>query len=325
MASTMIRTQEQISAIFENRHKVAYDQMDLDAIFCPKPSAKKIPGNETQQYLSSNCEYRINPITDEKPEYVDFRFEGPVLYSKFGVTQMVDKDRGTTSYSIYSPLPQSDENIAFFTHTTLDSLHDRMCEYAYEYRQVIGKPQLTKEGAKSMIPQLYKYKKDKATNEYYYDRDPHIYSRLNMTGDRTVFVGMDGKVIPFYKLESVEMKYVPVYSLGFYCGGMGISFPMKMVEAIVLYYRKSNATSSQADTIEKYKDEFMEEYKRSLEAMSKMALNDGLKDNESTLGDIQQNALPPPRDQNVGNSDQESLTQGNTQPLPQSRSIRQLK
>lgn len=308
-----------VLAIFQDKFKIKYDEIDLTKLHCPKPSSRTIPGKDSNQtYLGSSCEY-ISGEVNGKPTYQEFRFEGPPLYSKFGVSQLVDKKTGNVSYSIYSPLPMADEDINFFVTETLDGLHETMCQFTGKYAEDIGKPNLTAEGAKSMIPQLYKYKKDKVTNKLHRDRDPFLYSKLNLGGDRTVFVGVgDKKIIPWYKLENVEMKFIPIYSLGFYAGGMGISFPMKMVEAVVLFYRKTNATSSQADTIEKYKDQYMDEYKKSLEAMANMAMGDGLEDNESTLGTLQ---LTEP------SATEKNVEEENTTPIktPTTRTTRQIR
>lgn len=141
---------------------------------------------------------------------------------------------------------------------------------------------------------MYKYKKDKASGEYYTDRDPHVYNKLTTGFDKTVFVGLDGAIIPWPKLQNVEMKFVPIYTLGLYKGGAVISYPFKVTEAVVLFYRQTNATSSQQDTIENLKEEYMEEYRQSLEAMSKIKLgenSDGLADNPSTLGELSEEKI----------------------------------
>ncbi len=278
-------------AIFSDKFKVNYDDINLSSVFCPKPSTRQIPGKETNQtYLGASAEYKIKE-ENEKPEYEEFRFQGPILYSKFGISQLVDETTKNISYSIYSPLPQNDDDIKFFTHETLEGLHETMCDFVAKYAEDIGKPGFKNiDVAKGSIPKLYKYKKDKVTNKFYYERDPFMYNKLSVGADRTVFVDLEGNIIPWSRLENVEMKFIPIYTLGFYSGGMGISFPMKTVEATVLFYRKANVTSSQADTIDKYKDQYMEEYKRSLESMSRLSTGDGLKENESTLGGLQQSS-----------------------------------
>lgn len=294
MAALPVAPREPVKAVFDkNKFKIDYDQIELDKLHCPRPSAKSIPGKKDsgQTYLGSSCEY-VNGELNEKPTYTEFRFQGPIMSSKVGIKDMVDEKTQNVSYAIYTPLPQSDEDIRFFTRETLDGLHDRMCEFAVLYAEDIGKPEMTLEGAKSMIPKLYKYRKDKITNKFLKDKDPFISNKLVNGYNRTLFVGLDGHVIPWPKLMEKEMKFIPVYSLGFYSGGMGITFPMKMVEAIVLSFADSGSTSCQEDTIAKYRDQYMEEYKKSIEAMSKMAMGDGLADNESTLGLVQQTAAP---------------------------------
>lgn len=331
MAATLnnnIKAQaKDVLAIFQDKFKIEYDSIDLTKLHCPKPSSRTIPGKDSNQtYSGSACEY-ISGEINGKPTYQEFRFQGPPLYSKFGISQMVDKNNGNVSYSIYSPLPMADEDINFFVTETLTGLHETMCQFTGKYAEDIGKPNLTADGAKSMIPELFKYRKDKVTNKLHKDRDPFLYSKLLSRGmdgrDGTVFVGIgDKKIIPWYKLENVEMKFIPVYSLGFYAGGMGISFPMKMVEAVVLFYRNTNATSSQADTIEKYKDQYMEEYKKSLEAMANMAVGDGLGDNESTLGSLQHTEATVLVSKEVGENDGEESTAPAKAPPTRTRQLR---
>jgi hypothetical protein len=284
-------------AIFHSKFKVNWKDVDVSRLCVPVPEDKQIPGKDAnQKYLSCNAEYITSEDVDsETPIYEEFRMEGPIMYSRYGITHMEDEKTHALSYSIYSPLPVSKDPEAKAFVDKLDEIYARMSDYVEEYRVKLGRATFKAEGAEAAgISKLYKYKKDKASGEYHTDRDPHIYNKLTTGFNKTVFVGLDGSIIPWKKLEEVEMKFVPIYSLGLYKGGVVIAYPFKVVEAVVLFFRQTNATSSQQDTVEKLKEEYLREYQQSIEAMSKVTLEsgDGLTENKSTLGDVGDPAPP---------------------------------
>lgn len=278
-----------INATFSKKFKVDYRDLEFDRLYCPVPTSKQIPGKGANQtYMGSSCEYQINDLEAEKPIYEEFRLEGPPMYSKYGIGEMVDQTDGSKSYTIYTPLSSSNENLSFFKNTTLDNIHDVMCEYVAKYASYIGKSNsYTKQVALGSISNLYRYPKDKITKQIQMNREPFLNNRVTIAGDNaTIFIDLDKKIVPWRKLMGMEMMFVPLYTLGLYSGGMGVSFPFRMVECVVLWYRPRNITSSQADTAEKYRQQYYDDYKRSLEVLtSRDSLVSNMPDNnESTLG-----------------------------------------
>lgn len=283
-------------AIFNDKFKVKWNKVDIERLYVGTPEDRQIPGKDSaQKYAACAAEYMINEDLEgeDPPAYEDFRMEGPVLYSKYGISEMKDDKTGQLSFSIYAPLPVSKDPDAKAFVAKLDDIYERMSQYVEQYRVKLGRSTFKAEGAEAAgISKLYKYRKDKASGEFYTDRDPHIYNKLATGGEKTIFVGLDGAIIPWEKLKNVEMKFVPIYTLGLYKGGSVISYPFKVAEALVLFYRSSNASSSQLDTIESLKEAYMNEYLQSIQAMNEISTkDDGLVENKSTLGDVEDKAI----------------------------------
>lgn len=280
-------------AVFKDKNNIPFEEVDFNKIHCACPSSKQIPGKDkNQEYLGSTAEYECGRTEAGAPIYKEFRFQGPKMHTRFGISKMTDEKTGDTSYSIYTLLDQSKPELKDF-RDFLEDLHDTMCEFIEKYANNLGKPDgYNKAVAKVSIGTLYKFKKDKITKVLHKDKDPFLYNKLKAGFEKTIFVGMDKKIIPWSNLYGdVIMEFVPVYTIGIYSGGMGLSFPMKMVEALVLYYRKDDVTSGQSSTIEKYKADYLEEYRKSFETLklsiaSSAESSSGPSTNESTLGEL---------------------------------------
>jgi hypothetical protein len=290
-----------ISATFTKKFKIDYRDLEHERIHCPAPTSKQIPGKGANQtYMGAAVEYQVNDLDAKKPLYEEFRMEGPPSYSKYGIGELVDEKDGSKSYSIYTPLPSTNENLSYFKTTTLDGLHDTMCEYVEQYASYLGKSEaFTKQVAAASIPHFYRYPKDKITKQVQRNREPFLNNRVTIAGDNaTIFIDLDKKIIPWRKLMGMEMMFVPLYSLGLYSGGMGLSFPFRMVECTVIWYRPRNVTSSQEDTVEKYKQQYYEEYKKSLEILSSRdSLVTNIPENtDNTLGIVSRTNNPEGED-----------------------------
>jgi hypothetical protein len=322
-------------AKFEKRHLVKYDEFEPDRLYLPPPESKAIPGMDNQKYQASTFQYRINDLDEEKPVYVDFRLEGPIMEANYGIGKLVDKKTGKVSHSIYTHLPiSSNEDIKFFVEETCDTLFAIGCDFVESYKDKLGlrsfKSNDGEGGRNAGWSQLYKYRKDKNTDEYLYDQDPVFYNRLIEGINRTIFVGVDGKVIPWSALMSndpnvgIYIKFVPIYSLGFYKGGGSPSFPIKMVEAVVLKFGKKEVTSSAQDTIERFKEKYMEDYKKSIDALKSIDLGDGLSENNSTLGSLQKTD-DEDKDNNNGENPDDDEDKEDSPPKPSGNKRRTLK
>lgn len=286
-----------VKATFTDKFKVDYRDLELDRLHCPVPTSKQIPGKGANQtYMNATCEYQVNDLDAEKAVYEEFRLEGPPMYSKYGIGEMIDQTDGSKSYTIYTPLSGTNDNLTHFKNVTLDGIHDVMCEYVAKYASYIGKSNsYTKQVALGSITALYRYPKDKITKQIQMNREPFINNRVTIAGDNaTIFIDLDKKIVPWRKLMGMEVMFVPLYSLGLYSGGMGVSFPFRMVECLVLWYRPRNVTSSQADTADKYREKYYEDYKKSLEVLSSRdSLPNNIPEtNETTLGGVSRTEEP---------------------------------
>lgn len=247
-------------AVFVNKFFLDFSEVKVENIFAYPP---QVQGEKNKAYVSTD----MYKVAKEDGSYMEeeLTFRGPPLISNYGISQKENEQTGTKNYAIYTTLagsrdPKQKQFIEF-----LDKLYDRKAQIAEEHRLRFGMPKFTAETADEKIIRYAKYPKDEATQQVYTDRDPYFASKLiPWFKQRTMFVGLDGKVIPWARLMNVEMCFVGVYTCGYHKGGLGLNFPMKMKEAIVLYYRKVENNSSQERTIEEYRDKYMEEYRKGL-------------------------------------------------------------
>lgn len=271
-------------AVFVNKFYVDFSEVDTEKIFAYPP---QMQGEQNKALVSTDM-YKVEKDGNSIEE--EFAFRGPPLITHFGISQKENEQTGTKNYAIYTTLagsrdPKQKEFVKF-----LEKLYDRKAAIAEEHRVRFGLPKFTAAGADEKILRYVKYTKDEATQQVYYDRDPYFASKLvPWFKQRTMFVGLDGKVIPWARLMNVEMCFVGTYTCGYHKGGLGLNFPMKMKEAVVLYYRKVENNSSQEKTIEEYRDKYMEEYRKGLQtiehSMEKHTLAPSLSSGNDDEGD----------------------------------------
>lgn len=247
------------NAVFVERFFIDFDEIDLNNLFSFAPSPQ---GEEGAMASQDMYKYEKDGKTSDEV----FTFRGPPIISRYGITAKENEKTGTKSYAIYSTLDvHRDEKQKKFADF-LDKLFERKAEIFESHRVKFGMPKFSAAAIDSTgVNRYVKYPKDENTQEEFRDRNPYFGSKLiPWFKQRTMFVGIDKKAIPWAQLMNVEMCFVPLYTCGYHKGGMGLSFPMKMKEAVVLYYRKVDNNSSQEKTIDEYRDQYMEEYRRGL-------------------------------------------------------------
>jgi hypothetical protein len=282
---------------------VDYTQVDASKIIGSTPESKQIP-NGGGSYLQLPLSYDYG--TPESPLIDNFYLQFPVVSSS-GIMEKLDEKTGKRSYSMYIPLPKSDEAVKTFLDK-FSQIFRSTADIIFKYR---GQCKVTAQTVDMMIMAgLYKdpvyYPRDKATNEIIQGRSPSMYLKLLKRGvgaseQKTLFCDLKGNPIDWKLLYGAEMKLIPLVHVESIYIGTKPSLQLKMVSAIVLEVHQRGSQTRQMSTIQKIVSENPDSVTALERQIAKLAM------------ERQDSAVPPPLHHNTGNDDANSAPQTNLQ------------
>lgn len=231
---------------------VNYDSVDETKIRGFSPEEKQIP-NSTNKYQQIGLSYNYGD--DEHPVIDNFYIQLPVV-SSTGILERDEEGKNTKTYSMYVPLPTSDDNKVF-----IDNFNKTFMKTAEILMQYKGQCKITAPNLDFLVQGgIYKnpiyYPRDKSTNEIIPGKTPSIYLKLYKRGagpfeEKTLFCDLKGNPIKWELLYGVDMKLIPlVHVEKIFVGATVKSLQFKMVSAVVLEVHPRGTQSKQLSTIQ---------------------------------------------------------------------------
>jgi len=245
-----------------------------------KAAEKTVKGDEKQKYIISTIGYNFGTV--DKPIFNEFLIDFPPLKAR-GIDS-----KAKTNPVTKQPIPGVQDHTVFVMYNQhvpdekacfemLHSIHKVACDFVASCPKDFRKQNFSYAQANDMgFKPPCNYPMDKKTNELDKTRSPahwlKCYERTTPFGkERTLFSGLDGKPIPWEKLRSVEMTFIPrMHVKSIYCGST-ISLQIEMRSAVITDIVARNSQNEQTDVIEdiiKNNPSLLEKVSKQLESLS---------------------------------------------------------
>jgi hypothetical protein len=241
--------------------KISYDAFDpknlIMTSFSPKSIEQK--GNAPITYQESNFKYNYGTVVD------DFYEEGPWLLNSGGIQEQTNTPQAgqngqqansgfsRKTYQIMSKLrPNVPDEAKLKTH--LDLLRMAAAGLCIPYKVKIGLAEFADGDIVKCLKPIYFLSKDKVTGAVLEGSSPSIYWPLFKRGygvmeEKTTFVGLDGKVIPWEMLKGVEFEYKPLWKTSGVYVGSTRKIKTELYSAVVRNIKMRQYVDAQKDTI----------------------------------------------------------------------------
>ena len=231
---------------------VDYTLVDASKVDGTTPESKTVP-NTTTSYNQLPLNYNYG--SDLEPRIGNFYIQLPTVRST-GIMERIDEKTGKRSYSMYVPLPQSEETLKLFLEK-FKSIFRATAEIIFRFK---GPCKVQAPSVDMMLGAgLYKdpvyYPRDKATGEIIQGKSPSMYLKLLKKGagtseQKTLFTDLRGDAIDWKLLYNVDIKMIPLVHVENIYIGTKPSLQLKMVSAVVLEIAQRGTQTRQLSTIQ---------------------------------------------------------------------------
>lgn len=258
---------------FETEDGLVFDASKLSMM---EPTTKTIQVSPTQ---SSNY-YEMYPMYDcgkDIPRLEPLQMQGYEM-TCYG---LLDGTSGKPNDVSINVRLYKDNAEALEFMDTVYEIHNQLAQILYKFRGKVGLINLNKE-----MPNATGFKHpfyipyDKNTGDVIEGKPPSIYLKLFSRGsglkeEKTVFMGINGKEIPWDALRNVQFSFIPLLKFEkIYIGGGRASLQIKLVSAIVTKMESKSAVGLQMGTLKRFQSdesrvrEFDEEFNKRLNLVS---------------------------------------------------------
>jgi hypothetical protein len=240
-----------------------YNKFDKLKLSITPSEKKETTSKDSKEGAGQKIVYHVIQVlydygTETKRSVTEFKVELCKLTSAFGI-QVKDAQNGSgKDYSIMVKFNTANDEqkacVDFF-----DQLYIECGKLLFPVRGTVKLPGFNASSielmeATGLKPPVYR-PRDETTNELIPGRQPTMFFKLFKRGKepnviQTLFVGLDGKAIPWDLLIGSEIEFIPLILVKRMFFGTKNSIQMEMLSAVVTSLKAVNSETNQTDTIE---------------------------------------------------------------------------
>src|SRR5581483_1086474 len=230
---------------------VPYHEFKPENLFALSVESKKSAHTDpTKQISYMSMPLLYNYGTPENKIVKDLHMELAEAYSTGGIYEKED-DRGKSSFSLLLKFSSArPETKTFLTHHKI--FYTAVAQTIFAQKGPLKCFEMDKDRPATTFKDLVQYRRDKVSGEVIPGSDPQMYVKVKPWS--AVFVGLDGKPIPWRVLQNVNMTGIPlVHYESIYAGGNGkASLQAKLVSMVVTKVEPRGNANLQQGTVKKY-------------------------------------------------------------------------